>query len=197
MLSSVQSRFGLAIMVVVLGTTNNAWAHQISTTRSSPTFNGARSQGGYSTTDAMTGAWQTIDVFTVPNLERRLPTGMPWIEYLARRTSGGRGEAGQITWTSSRDCPALYNTLVWMTGLVAPRIEIAGVTPNEAEPEGRRPVRLVADGLETMVWGRGTQPDHTVNTRVEITSNGGLVAEFGRTATTNLMPCWRLEQPIF
>lgn len=192
------SRFRF-LVAIALGTASPATAQQAAdgAATSAPLFNGARSQGGYSTVEAITGDWQTVDFFTVPNRETRLPTGVPWIEYAARRVSGARGEAGQITWASSRDCPSLYNTLVWMTVLAAPRIEIAGVSPSEAEPSGRRPIRLTADGLGTTVWGRGTQPDHTMNTRVEVSSNGGLIAEFGRAATANLMSCWRLEQPIF
>lgn len=47
------------------------------------------------------------------------------------------------------------------------------------------------------VWGRGTQPDYMMNTRVELTRNGGLVAAFGGAATANLLPCWQQEQPAF
>ncbi len=156
---------------------------------------GKRADAGYSTTDALTGAWQTVEIFAFPNPDLRLPTGRPTIQYVARRSSGEAGQAGTTTWTRSSDCPALYNTLVWMTVLVAPRIEIAGVSPNEAEPAGRRPVTVSTDGLTTTVWGRGTQPDHTANTRLEMSSNGGLIADFGRAATDNLSQCWRSEEP--
>lgn len=195
----VQTSRCLVLIAIALGTASSATAQQAADADTVPValFNGARSQGGYSTIEAITGDWQTVDVFTVPNPETKLPSGVPWIEYAARRVSGAKGEVGQITWASSRDCPALYNTLVWMTVLAAPRIEIAGVSPSEAEPSGRRPVTLTADGLRTTVWGRGTQPDHTMNTRVEVSSNGGLIAEFGRAATANLITCWKLEQPNF
>jgi hypothetical protein len=152
---------------------------------------------GFRTEHALTGDWQIVDVYVKPNQAVRMPTGRPWIEYIARRSSGLTRESGSISWTSSRDCPALYNTLVWLTTLVAPRVEIAGVTPSEADPAGRRPVTIVADGLVTTVWGYGTQPDYVSHTRVEITSNGGLIAEFGRAATENLATCWTDAEPVF
>lgn len=162
-----------------------------------PTFNGARPQAGFRTVEALSGEWEVIDFFAVPNREVRLPNGRPWIEHVARRQNGTGRTAGATSWTTSRDCPSLYNTLVWMSVLVAPRIEIAGVSPSEAEPAGRRPITVMADGLSTTAWGRGTQPDHTLDTRVEISSNGGLIAAFGRAASENLKPCWQSGQPAF
>lgn len=150
---------------------------------------------GYETVEAFGGGWQTVQIFAAPNLDVRLPDGRPWIEFTARRTSGERNDQGVTTWASSRDCPALRNTLVWLSTLIAPRIEIPGISPSEAAPEGRRPITVTADGLQTTVWGRGTQPDYTAYTRVEISSNGGLIAEFGRAANANLAPCWRNEEP--
>lgn len=160
-------------------------------------FSGARPTAGYETVHALDGDWQRVQIFAAPNLGVRLPDGRPWIEFAARRVSGERDESGAITWTSSRTCPALRNTLVWLTTLVAPRIEIGGITPSEADPEGRRPISIVADGLVTTVWGRGTQPDYTAFTRVEISRNGGLIAEFGRAASANLEPCWHSQEPTF
>jgi hypothetical protein len=150
---------------------------------------------GYMTVEALTERRQQVEVFFFANPDIRLPNSRPWIEHVVRRTSGGPGEPGEVSWTSSRECPALHNTLVWLSSLVAPRIEIAGIAPSEAAPEGRRPISVTADGLDTTVWGRGTQPDHTAFTRVEISSNGGLIAEFGRAATENLAECWRPERP--
>lgn len=158
-------------------------------------YGGSGARAGYSTVHALTGDWQSVNVYAVPNRQVLLPTGRPWIEYVARRAAGPRGGEGQVSWTSSRDCPALYNTLVWMTSLVAPRVEIAGVTPSDFEVAGRRPAIMMADGAEVTVWGRGAQPDNAVNTRIEMASNGGLLAEFGRAATENLSRCWRPEQP--
>jgi len=155
----------------------------------------SRPVAGYTTVEALTERWQRIEIFFFANSNVRLPNNRPWIEYVARRTSGGSDEPGEVTWTSSRECPALYNTLVWLSTLVAPRIEIAGITPSEAAPEGRRPVSITADGLDTTVWGRGTQPDYTAFTRVEISSNGGLIAEFGQAATENLASCWSSRRP--
>lgn len=161
----------------------------------SPTFDGARSVAGFRTVGALSGEWQVVDFFSIPNPEVRLPNGRPWIEYVARRQGGAPDSEGDVSWTTSRDCPALYNTMVWMSALVAPHIEIPGISPSEAEPAGRRPLTMTADGVNTTVWGRGTQPDHTVNTRIEMSSNGGLIAEFGRAATENLSSCWSREPP--
>ena len=152
---------------------------------------------GYRTVEALSERWQRVDVYFFVNPEVHLPNSRPWIEHVLRRTTGEAGGPGEVSWTSSRDCPALHNTLVWLSSLVAPRIEIAGIAPSEAAPEGRRPITLTADGLDTTVWGRGTQPDHTAFTRVEINSNGGLIAEFGRAATENLAGCWRPGRPNF
>lgn len=146
---------------------------------------------GVSIEHALSGEWQRIEFFAVPHPTLRLPDGRPWIGFAARRWSGRPDEPMAMSWTTPDECPALRNTLVWLTTLVAPRIEIPGITPNEASPEGRRPKTVTEDGLQTSVWGRGTQPDHIANTRVEISSNGGLIAEFGRAARDNLAPCWR------
>lgn len=167
--------------------------HRANRGRESEDLNGP--VAGYTTIEALSERWQRVEIFFFANSDVHHPDGRPWIEHVARRTSGGPDEPGEVTWASSRECPALYNTLVWLSSLVAPRIEIAGVSPGEAASEGRRPISVTADGLDTTVWGRGTQPDHTAFTRVEISSNGGLIAQFGRAATENLAACWRPEQP--
>jgi hypothetical protein len=159
--------------------------------RAAPVVAGLRSVAGYSTTHALTREWQTVDIYAVPNPDIRLLDGRPSIDYVARRTS----HRGSIEWASSKDCLPLRNTLIWMSALIAPRIEIPGIAPGEAEPAGRRPITVYADGLVTTVWGRGTQPDHTQDTQVQIRSNGGLVADFGRAANGNLELCWRSDEP--
>lgn len=152
---------------------------------------------GFETINALSEDWQRVEVYSVPNSTIRLPNGRPWIEHIARRVAGAKGASGAESWTTSRDCPALHSTLIWMTVLIAPRIEIAGVSPGEAEPAGRRPLTMTADGVTTMVWGRGTQPDHSLNAYVEMSSNGGLIADFGRAATDNLESCWTDRKPDF
>ncbi len=152
-------------------------------------------QAGVMVEHSLTGEWERIEFFAVRDNSRRTPDDRPWIEFAARRENGSAGTSGVITWTTSAECPALRNTLIWLTNLVAPRIEISGITPNESAPDGRRPLGVVADGLQTTVWGRGTQPDHVANTRVEMTSNGGLIAQFGAAATQNLAGCWRSRKP--
>lgn len=190
--------FASAVLLLCLGLPSSIIARSPShqADPAGPTFDGARPQAGFRSAAALTGEWQVIDFFAVPNMEVRLPNGRPWIEYVARRQYGTDGDEGATSWATSRDCPSLYNTLVWMSVLIAPRIEIAGVSPGEAEPAGRRPITMIADGVTITVWGRGTQPDHTVNTRVEMSSNGGLIAEFGKAAKENLLPCWRPEPPM-
>lgn len=152
---------------------------------------------GFATEEAITGRWQSVEFSVHPNLAVRLPDGSPWMEYSARRLSGERGQAGESTWASSRSCPSMHNTLIWMSELIAPRIQIAGVSPPMSEPSGRRPMKMAADGLQTKVWGSGTQPDHTMGTRVEMSSNGGLIAEFGIAATANMADCWSNQAPDF
>ena len=154
-----------------------------------------RGQAGYSTTHALTGVWRRVEVYTRPSASLRLPSGRPWLEHVVRSQSGIEGGAETVEWTTSADCPALGNILIWMGALVAPRIDIPGIAPDEAAPEGRRPLTMYADGLSTTVWGYGVQPDHTANTRVEITSNGGLIAQFGRAANEALEPCWSTARP--
>lgn len=150
---------------------------------------------GFTTQDSRTGHQDSVAFFIKPRRDLRLPDGMPWIDYVASRRSSGNDGASAVMWTSSEDCPALRNTLIWLTTLVAPRVEIPGITPNEGPPDGRRPLSVVDDGLQTTVWGRGTQPDHVANTRVEMSSNGGLIAQFGAAATQNLAGCWRSRKP--
>lgn len=183
------------VLCMIIGATGPVHAQSGTNEPASATVRGSGPVAGYETVEALSGRWQKVQVFIVPNLDVRLPDGRPWIEFTARRVAGERNEDGATEWTSSRDCPALRNTLVWLSTLVAPRIEIAGITPSEAAPEGRRPVTVTADGLQTTVWGRGTQPDYTAYTRVEISSNGGLIAEFGNAANANLASCWRREEP--
>lgn len=154
--------------------------------------NGLTAVAGYLVRDTHSNVQESVEIFIRPRQEIRLPNGSPWIEFVARRNVvGDSGE--ETTWANSQDCPALRNTLIWLTTLVAPRIEIPGISPSESSPDGRRPRTVVEDGLQTLVWGRGTQPDHIANTRVEIESNGGLVAQFGRAARDNLASCWRPE----
>lgn len=154
-----------------------------------------QSHAGFSTREPFSGDWQVVDIFAVPDPQVRDPYGRPVIEHVARRRSGIRGSPGDITWATTRDCASLRNTLIWMTVLVAPRIEISGVNPSEAEPAGRRPITATADGLYTVVWGRGSQPDHSLNAEVRVASNGGLIADFGRAASANLEPCWQPDEP--
>lgn len=154
---------------------------------------GLTAVAGFTIRDTHAGRQESVEIFIRPRRTLRLPDGSPWIDFTARRQSSGDDGVVLTTWATSEDCPALRNTLVWLTTLVAPRIEIPGVTPNEGSPEGRRPRGVTEDGLQTTVWGRGTQPDHIANTRVEISGNGGLIAEFGRAARDNLAACWRRE----
>jgi hypothetical protein len=153
----------------------------------------SQAAAGVSTENALTGEWQRLEFYTVPHPTLKTPDGRPWIEFVARRQSGRGGETDPLAFATSENCAELRNTLIWLTTLVAPRIELLGITPNESSPEGRRPIGIALDGLITTVWGRGTQPDYTANTRIELSSNGGLIAEFGRATVTNLKSCWRSE----
>lgn len=157
------------------------------------TISSSRAAAGVSTENALTGEWQRLEFYTVPHPTLTTPDGRPWIEFVARRRTGRGGETDPSAFATSENCPELKNTLIWLTTLVAPRIELSGITPNESSPEGRRPIGVASDGLITTVWGRGTQPDYTANTRIELSSNGGLIAEFGQAAITNLRSCWRPE----
>ena len=182
---------GQVALLLILGVISPgpfAWAQGA---ESPERVEGSAAVAGFSIRDSQTGVIESIDVFIKPRRDLQLPDGAPWIDFAARRhvTSAAGGEA--TTWASSEDCPALRNTLIWLTTLVAPRIEIPGITASEASHEGRRPRSVTEDGFQITVWGRGTQPDHIANTRVEISSNGGLVAEFGRAAQANLAACWR------
>jgi hypothetical protein len=154
-------------------------------------IDGLAAVAGFSVRDSGSGTHENVDIFVKVRRDLRLPDGSPWIEFIARRQSATPNGDETTTWAHSEDCPALRNTLIWLTTLVAPRIEIPGITPNEGAPIGRRPITVMEDGLQTLVWGRGTQPDHVANTRVEIESNGGLIAQFGRAASENLVGCWR------
>lgn len=160
---------------------------------SSERVDGLAAVAGFTTLDAHSNTRESVEIFIRPRRDVRLPNGLPWIDFVARHTVSSVGQE-QTTWTNSEDCPALRNTLIWLTTLVAPRIEIPGISPIESSPEGRRPRAVAEDGLQTLVWGRGSQPDHIANTRVEIESNGGLVAQFGRAARDNLASCWRPEE---
>lgn len=153
---------------------------------------GPRAVAGFENRAALTSDWEAVEIFVVPNHQVRLPNGRPLIEHVARRTSG---PSTQTEWTTSRDCPALHNIMVWMTTLTPPRVEITGITPSEFEPEGRRPLAIGRDGVETMVWGAGTQPDHVVNSGIEMRSRAGHIAEFGRAASESLEPCWTTGRP--
>lgn len=165
-----------------------AWAQEAG---SPERVEGLPAVAGFSIRDPHTGAIESIDVFIKPRRDLQLPDGAPWIDFVARRQMASAAAGETTTWASSEDCPALRNILIWLTTLVAPRIEIPGITASEASHEGRRPRSVTEDGFQITVWGRGTQPDHIANTRVEISSNGGLVAEFGRAAQANLATCWR------
>ena len=147
---------------------------------------------GFENRAALTSDWEAVEIFVVPNHHIRLPNGRPLIEHVAKRTTG---PSAQTSWATTRDCPALHNVMVWMTTLTPPRIEITGVTPSEFEPEGRRPLAIGRDGVETTVWGAGTQPDHVVNSGVEMRSRAGLIAEFGRAASDSLSRCWTSTRP--
>ncbi|RZI98504.1 MAG: hypothetical protein EON90_13225 [Brevundimonas sp.] len=151
---------------------------------------------GYSTLRWDTRQRTDVAIFMQPREELRLPDGSLWIDFVARQRTTDSSGAQVTMWASTRNCPALRNTLIWLTTLQAPRFEIPGIAPSEAAHEGRRPIGMPTDGLQTTVWGRGTQPDYTANTRVEVSSNGGLIAKFGAAATENLASCWQSEQPI-
>jgi hypothetical protein len=162
---------------------------------SSDRVGGMTAIAGFTVREAHSNAQESVEVFIKVRHTLRLPDGSPWIDFVARRQATDGHGSETTTWTNSESCPALRNTLIWLTTLVAPRIEIPGITPNEASPEGRRPRSVTEDGLQTVVWGRGTQPNHIANTRVEISSNGGLIAEFGRAAKANLAACWSDQHP--
>jgi outer membrane lipoprotein-sorting protein len=121
-------------------------------------MDGLAAVAGFTTHDAQTDAQESVEIFIKVRREVRLPDALPWIDFVARRQSTGGEDGKTTTWASSEDCPALRNTLIWLTTLVAPRIEIPGITPNEGSPDGRRPRGVTEDGLQTLVWGRGPSP---------------------------------------
>ena len=186
----------LMVLATVFGTT--VASAQTSGADTGPSIRG-EPVAGYSTVHSLHGDWQRVDFYVVVDREVRLPNGLPWISHVARRVSGASADdPGVVTWARSETCPALHNSLVWMTNLISPRIEISGITPRTVGAEGVdgvRPTRMIADGQQVTIWGRGAQPDNTVFSRVEMSSNGGMIADFAKAATENMAECWTGEAP--
>lgn len=159
---------------------------------------GRQPTAGFETQVAPSGERRQVDVFTWRQSDRTSPGGGPWIEYVARQRTT-RGAEQTEAWTTSLECPALANIVVWMTTLRPPQMEIAGVLRFEAGPigPGRRPFQTVADGFPTTVWGYGSQSDGTRFSRVEMQASAGPISEFGRSAQEALEPCWRSTPPDF
>lgn len=158
-------------------------------------FNGIQPVAGFETEAALSRDWNGVGLYAVADSSVRMPAGYRWFEFVARRDHHSAGGANEVTWTSSTDCPALRNVVVWATELSAPRIEVPGMSFTGPSTDARRPRRVVADGLSVSIWGRGTQSDDTAGTFVEMRSNGGAIAEFGAAALEGLRSCWRSEQP--
>ncbi len=158
-------------------------------------FGGVPPLAGFEIEPSHSDTWEAVGFYAVVHATVRLPDGLPWIEYVARREY--RDETGQtaVFWASSITCPSVRNLLAWLTELSPPRIEIAGVTPRNVMPDGARPRTYMADGDVVTIWGRGTQPDNAAATSVEVKSNAGAVASFGRAARSSLASCWTGTEP--
>lgn len=184
----------IACTAVVCAFAGAAVAQNSNTYRSQP-HEGRSAVAGFDVEHALTREHEGITFFTVPSERVRQPDGSPAIHYIARRAYRGSDGTSSVTWADSQSCSAIRNLLGWLTELTPPSIEIAGISYGDRAGDGRRPRGYPVDGWSTRIWGRGTQPDGTALTEVEVRSNGGLIAEFGGAARQALSTCWTEEQP--
>jgi hypothetical protein len=161
----------------------------------SEAFSGSRPVAGFEVESPFGGSWDGVTFYAVVNPTTRQPDGLPWIDYVVRREHRADGQNATVTWTTSDTCPGVRNLVGWLTEISPPRIEVPGITPRDATLEGRRPRMYIADGLSVTLWGRGTQPDNTADTYVEMRGRGGSLSTFARTAVETLEPCWVSDVP--
>ncbi|HEX8570999.1 MAG TPA: hypothetical protein VF699_13905 [Caulobacteraceae bacterium] len=153
-----------------------------------------QSSSGFSTSD--TGGWSIVAVFTEYDRTRVHPDGRPSAWWIARRTSGSdlRKEVA-VVWADSRRCPELSAALYTMTELAAPRVQVDGMAPHFTQPHPPRMPWPTFDGTTYTIWSeRGLQPGFRPGA-VEMSSNGGIIAQWGEETVKALAPCWRSEPP--
>ncbi len=113
------------------------------------------------------------------------PTGnQAWVARLVERT---RGQPDKTRWTDSDSCPSMMPAFARLQQIEPFKIVPPGVRGGASE--------LMIDGNHYQVHAHGFWPQADQNGEIELSSNGGPVADWVEDALKVLAPCWRDQPP--
>ena len=118
------------------------------------------------------------------------PAGRPTRpRFVAQKISVRAGETARSEWTNSDQCPALMEIVRSYERLEPPRIVIMGLRWPPAVP------KIALDGTMWTIWARQTYQPNDFPADVSMTSNAGVIEQWGREATDDLEACWTADEP--
>lgn len=131
----------------------------------------------------------SVSVFYDPTSDGAPPGQPTRLRFIARQVERKAGEPDAVRWAESDACPALMRLMHELEALRAPPTVIAALTWPPKFP------MIVLDGMGWTIWSRTAQQEGRFPAYVEMSSNSGEIAEWGRRSREALSECWSQEQP--
>lgn len=131
----------------------------------------------------------SVSVFVVHTAEGAPPGRPSRPIFIARQVERAAGELEAIRWAESDGCPALMRLMREFETLQAPPTVIVGLTWPPRFPT------IAVHGTGWTIWSRSAQQGDRSTAYVQMSSNAGEIAAWGRQSREALSECWREDQP--
>ena len=109
--------------------------------------------------------------------------------FVARQVERAAGEPEAIRWAESDGCPALMRLMREFETLRAPPMAILGLNWPPRLPA------IALHGTGWTIWSRSAQQGDRSTAYVQMSSNAGEIAAWGRQSREALSECWSEDQP--
>jgi hypothetical protein len=131
----------------------------------------------------------SVSVFVVRTAEGA-PPGQPTRPvFIARQVERVSGAPEAIRWADSDRCPSLLLLMHDFEALQPPSTMIPGLTWPPQFPV------ITLDGIGWTIWTRDAQQSDRSTAYVQMSSNAGEIAAWGRRSWEALSECWSEDQP--
>lgn len=171
------------------GASNEERARVRAVTTQSPTWDNWPAWLGFSWISDFEDYGGGVWIYDAPARDA-LPAGRPTRpRYVAMQASTRIDEPEQRAWTNSDQCPALMDIVRSYERLEPPRIRVSGLHWSPTLSKRR------LHGTWWTIWARQTgQPDEFPSD-ITMTSNAGMIEEWGSSARAMLADCWTPQEP--
>ena len=131
----------------------------------------------------------SVSVFVVPTAEGAAPNQPTRPVFIARQVERMSGAPEAIRWADSDGCPALLDLMHDFEAWQPPSTVIPGLTWPPEFP------LITLDGTSWTIWTRAAQQGDRSPAFVQMSSNAGEIAAWGRRSREALSECWIEDQP--